>query len=187
MRVIAGKFRGLRLKSIGSTPANKSLRPTTDRVRENLFNILSGGKYGNILNGARVLDMFAGTGILGIEAISRGASHATLFEKCVSTFKLIQDNIKLTNTINEINVINANVMHLEQCKTEPFNLVFIDPPYQKNFGKPALARALEFGWLSEGALVVWEESASPEVPKEFEWLDEKKYGNTVLTFLTTSN
>ena len=186
MRVIAGKFRGLRLKSIGSTPANKSLRPTTDRVRENLFNILSGGKYGNILNGARVLDMFAGTGILGIEAISRGASHATLFEKCVSTFKLIQDNIKLTNTINEINVINANVMHLEQCKTEPFNLVFIDPPYQKNFGKPALARALEFGWLSEGALVVWEESASPEVPKEFEWLDEKKYGNTVLTFLTTS-
>ena len=186
MRVIAGKFRGLRLKSIGSTPANKSLRPTTDRVRENLFNILSGGKYGNILNGARVLDMFAGTGILGIEAISRGASHATLFEKCVSTFKLIQDNIKLTNTINEINVINANVMHLEQCKTEPFNLVFIDPPYQKNLGKPALARALEFGWLSEGALVVWEESASPEVPKEFEWLDEKKYGNTVLTFLTTS-
>ena len=186
MRVIAGKFRGLRLKSIGSTPANKSLRPTTDRVRENLFNILSGGKYGNILNGARVLDMFAGTGILGIEAISRGASHATLFEKCVSTFKLIQDNIKLTNTINEINVINANVMHLEQCKTEPFNLVFIDPPYQKNFGKPALARALEFGWLSEGALVVWEESTSPEVPKEFEWLDEKKYGNTVLTFLTTS-
>ena len=186
MRVIAGKFRGLRLKSIGSTPANKSLRPTTDRVRENLFNILSGGKYGNILNGARVLDMFAGTGILGIEAISRGASHATLFEKCVSTFKLIQDNIKLTNTVNEINVINKNVMHLEQCKTEPFNLVFIDPPYQKNFGKPALARALEFGWLSEGALVVWEESASPEVPKEFEWLDEKKYGNTVLTFLTTS-
>ena len=186
MRVIAGKFRGLRLKSIGSTPANKSLRPTTDRVRENLFNILSGGKYGNILNGARVLDMFAGTGILGIEAISRGASHATLFEKCVSTFKLIQDNIKLTNTINEISVINTNVMHLEQCKTEPFNLVFIDPPYQKNFGKPALARALEFGWLSEGALVVWEESASPEVPKEFEWLDEKKYGNTVLTFLTTS-
>ena len=93
---------------------------------------------------------------------------------------------KLTNTINEINVINTNVMHLEQCKTEPFNLVFIDPPYQKNFGKPALARALEFGWLSEGALVVWEESASPEVPKEFEWLDEKKYGNTVLTFLTTS-
>lgn len=186
MRVIAGKFRGLRLKSIGSTPANKSLRPTTDRVRENLFNILSGGKYGNILNGARVLDMFAGTGILGIEAISRGASHATLFEKCVSTFKLIQDNIKLTNTINEINVMNTNVMHLEQCKTEPFNLVFIDPPYQKNFGKPALARALEFGWLSEGALVVWEESTSPEVPKEFEWLDEKKYGNTVLTFLTTS-
>ena len=114
MRVIAGKFRGLRLKSIGSTPANKSLRPTTDRVRENLFNILSGGKYGNILNGARVLDMFAGTGILGIEAISRGASHATLFEKCVSTFKLIQDNIKLTNTINEINVINTNVLHLEQ-------------------------------------------------------------------------
>ena len=186
MRVIAGKFRGLRLKSIGSTPANESLRPTTDRVRENLFNILSGGKYGNILNGARVLDMFAGTGILGIEAISRGASHATLFEKCVSTFKLIQDNIKLTNTINERNVINTNVMHLEQCKTEPFNLVFIDPPYQKNFGKPALVRALEFGWLSEGALVVWEESASPEVPKEFEWLDEKKYGNTVLTFLTTS-
>ena len=184
MRVIAGKFRGLRLKSVGSTPANKSLRPTTDRVRENLFNILAGGKYGNILDGARVLDMFSGTGILGIEAISRGASHATLFEKCASTFKLIQDNIKLTNTINEINVINTNVMHFEQCKTEPFNLVFIDPPYQKNFGKPALERALEFGWLSEGALVVWEESASPEVPKEFEWLDEKKYGKTILTFLT---
>ena len=184
MRVIAGKFRGLRLKSIGSTPTNKSLRPTTDRVRENLFNILAGGKYGNILDGARVLDMFSGTGILGIEAISRGASHATLFEKCASTFKLIQDNIKLTNTVNEINVINTNVMHLEQCKTEPFNLVFIDPPYQKNFGKPALERALEFGWLSVGALIVWEESASPEVPKEFEWLDEKKYGKTILTFLT---
>ena len=175
MRVIAGKFRGLRLKSIGSTPTNKSLRPTTDRVRENLFNILAGGKYGNILDGARVLDMFSGTGILGIEAISRGASHATLIENCASTFKLIQDNIKLTNTVNEINAINTNVMHLEQCKTEPFNLIFIDPPYQ---------RALQFGWFSVGALIVWEESASPEVPKEFQLVDEKKYGKTILTFLT---
>jgi 16S rRNA (guanine966-N2)-methyltransferase len=184
VRVIAGKFRGLRLKSIGSTPTNKSLRPTTDRVRENLFNILAGGKYGNILDGARVLDMFSGTGILGIEAISRGASHATLIEKCASTFKLIQDNIKLTNTVNEINTINTNVMHLEQCKTEPFNLIFIDPPYQKKFGEPALERALKFGWLSVGALIVWEESVSPEVPKEFQWVDEKKYGKTILTFLT---
>jgi 16S rRNA (guanine966-N2)-methyltransferase len=184
VRVIAGKFRGLRLKSIGSTPTNKSLRPTTDRVRENLFNILAGGKYGNILDGARVLDMFSGTGILGIEAISRGASHATLIEKCASTFKLIQDNIKLTNTVNEINTINTNVMHLEQCKTEPFNLIFIDPPYQKKFGEPALERALKFGWLSVGALIVWEESSSPKVPKEFQWVDEKKYGKTILTFLT---
>lgn len=183
MRIIAGKLRGTQLNPIRNIGLNTNLRPTTDRIRENIFNIILGGRFGDRLQKKRVLELFAGTGVFGIEAISRGAASATLIEKDPAAFKLIQSNIKITNTSEQITAIKSNAIKLGICKTKPFDLIFIDAPYRKNLGKLALERALEKGWLSHNALVVWEDNVVPQIPKEFTPIEEKRYGNTILTFL----
>ena len=183
MRIISGKLRGIQLNPIKKGGLNTHLRPTTDRIRENIFNVILGGRFGDRLQKKRILDLFAGTGIFGIEAISRGAEKATLIEKDPEVLKLIQSNIKITNTAEQITVIKSDATTLGICNTNPFDLIFIDAPYKKNLGKLALEQALAQGWLSQSALVVWEDSVVPEIPNEFIHLEEKRYGNTILTFL----
>lgn len=179
MRIIAGQHRGLQLASVGQGDTDAHLRPTSDRVRESLFNILS--HYGQP-SGARVLDLFAGTGALGLEALSRGATHVTYVENGRAGQKLILENLTKARRTQDATLLKSDATSLPPAKI-PCNLVFLDPPYGKALGEQALASARAQGWLSEDALVVWEESAPMYAPQGFTLEDQRKYGSTVITLL----
>ena len=179
MRIIAGQHRGLQLASVGQGDTDAHLRPTSDRVRESLFNILA--HYGQP-SGARVLDLFAGTGALGLEALSRGATHVTYVENGRAGQKLILENLTKARRTQDATLLKSDATSLPPAKT-PCNLVFLDPPYGKALGEQALASARAQGWLSEDALVVWEESAPMYAPQGFTLEDQRKYGSTVITLL----
>ena len=179
MRIIAGQHRGLQLASVGQGDTDAHLRPTSDRVRESLFNILS--HYGQP-SGARVIDLFAGTGALGLEALSRGATHVTYLENGRAGQKLILENLTKARRTQDATLLKSDATSLPPAKV-PCNLVFLDPPYGKALGEQALASARAQGWLSEDALVVWEESAPMYAPQGFTLEDQRKYGSTVITLL----
>ncbi len=182
MRIIAGKWRGLRLAPVGKGDAAAHLRPTADRVRESLFNVLAGGRYGDPIGDARVLDLFAGTGALGLEALSRGASEAVLVDDGKRALGLIRQNLKICGAENRATILRRDATRLGDNPGDPFNLVFLDPPYGKGLGEKALAAANAGGWLAPGALVVFEENA-PASPAGFTALDTRRYGDTHISLL----
>ena len=183
MRIIGGDFRGRALASVGKGDTGAHLRPTTDRVRESLFNVLSGGRFGDPLTDARVLDLFAGTGALGLEALSRGAGHVTFVDDGRKAGALIRQNIALCRAEAHTTLIRRDACKLPPCTTDPFTLVFLDPPYGKALGEKALAVALDNGWIAPGALIVWEESSAIQPPQAMETLDSRRYGDTTITLL----
>ncbi len=183
MRIIAGAHRGLRLASVGKGDAGAHLRPTADRVRESLFNVLCGGHFGDPIDGARVLDLFAGTGALGLEALSRGAAHVTFVDDGAKAGALIRENIGLTRSADRTRLHRRDATRLGPAPEEPFGLVFLDPPYGKGLGQRALVAAAEGGWIAPGALIVWEDSADASPPAGFTRLDTRRYGDTHVTFL----
>lgn len=180
MRIIGGRFKGLGLSAVGKGDKAAHLRPTTDRVRESLFNLLMGGRFGDPITQAWVLDLFAGTGALGLEALSRGASHATFVDSGRAAQKLLAANIAKAKATDITTVIARDALRFEPLK-QPVNLVFLDPPYGSDLGAKALAHAVD--WIAPDALVVWEEKAAQEAPQGFEALDSRRYGDTWLTFL----
>ena len=180
MRIVAGRFRGVRLAGVGKGDPGAHLRPTQDRVRESLFSILTSL---DVIEGARVLDLFAGTGALGLEALSRGAERAVFVENGRVGGGLIGRNIELTRSGGETRLMRADATRLGACDEAPFTLLFLDPPYGGSLGKAALAAAKAGGWIAPGALVVWEENAPQEPPPGFELHDVRKYGETYLTLL----
>ncbi|MEM1361431.1 MAG: 16S rRNA (guanine(966)-N(2))-methyltransferase RsmD [Pseudomonadota bacterium] len=183
MRIIAGKWRGLRLTSLGKGDSAAHLRPTQDRVRESLFNVLAGGGFGSPLEGASVLDLFAGTGALGLEALSRGAEAAVFVETGRKSAAILSENIRLTGAEAVAKVLKADATRLPQCLGPPATLVFLDPPYGRGLGARALASARAGGWLAPDALILWEE-AQPEPPPEgFATLEIRRYGSSVVSFL----
>jgi len=182
VRIIAGIYRGRPLASVGKGDPSAHLRPTTDRVRESLFNMLDGGRFGAPFEGAHVLDLFAGTGALGLEAMSRGAGSAVFVDngrKAVSLIKANIDTLRCTNT----RVIPKDATRLPKCDGDRATLVFLDPPYGKNLGGRALQSAIQQGWLADDALVVWEENAPQSVPDGFRLLDTRRYGDTHVTVM----
>ncbi|KPA21079.1 Ribosomal RNA small subunit methyltransferase D [Shimia sp. SK013] len=183
MRIIAGEFRGVALASVGKGDAGAHLRPTTDRVRESLFNVLLGGKFGNPIEGARVLDLFAGTGALGLEALSRGADHVCFVDDGRKSGQLIRDNIRITRAKPRTRLMAADATRLPENTEAPFDLIFLDPPYGKGLGETALGAASKGGWIDDAALVVWEESTPKQAPVGFSTLDQRRYGDTHVTFL----
>ncbi|MDA5556508.1 16S rRNA (guanine(966)-N(2))-methyltransferase RsmD [Shimia sp. MMG029] len=183
MRIIAGTWRGTALAAVGKGDAGKHLRPTTDRVRESLFNVLQGGKFGDPISGARVLDLFAGTGALGLEALSRGAEHVTFVDDGRVSGQLIKSNIQRLNAKADTQLLKIDATRLRKNEAAPCDLVFLDPPYGKGLGQRALAEAAQQGWLAEDALIVWEENAPQLAPEGFEILDARKYGDTHVTML----
>lgn len=183
MRIIGGEFRGRALASVGKGDAGAHLRPTTDRVRESLFNVLMGGRYGEPVSGARVLDLFAGTGALGLEAVSRGASSACFVENGRAGQALMRENIALCRAQDRCKVIGRDARKLGPCPTEPYDLVFMDPPYAKQLGEAAFAAALDAGWIADDALVLWEESAPIAAPNGWSILETRKFGGTQISFL----
>jgi len=181
MRIVGGDLRGRPL----ATPRDHAIRPTTDRAREAVFNVLAHG-YTDRLAGARVLDLFAGTGALGIEALSRGASHCVFIEESAQGRGLIRDNVEAFGLQGRTKIFRRDATQLGHVGTiQPFGLLFADPPYGKGLGELALRSARDGGWLSPRALCVVEEAAAaPFGPVEgFAILDERSYGETVIRFL----
>lgn len=182
MRIIGGTHRGRSLASVGKGDAAAHLRPTSDRVRESLFNVLAGA-YGDPVSDARVLDIFAGTGALGLEALSRGAAHVCFVEDGRKAQKILAENIALLRAQQETRVLRRDARRLGENPEEPFDLVFLDPPYGKALGEAALEAALGGRWLASGALVIWEESATISVPAGLTLLETRAYGDTKISVL----
>ncbi len=178
MRIVGGKFKSTALASVGKGDSGAHLRPTTDRVRESIFNLLVNGGYGDPITDARVLDMFAGTGALGFEALSRGASFALFVDDGVKSRALIRQNIDILRVIGTTKLFRRDATKMGPSNYEPFNLIFLDPPYGKNLGSKALAAVKEGGWLAPDALIVWEEGSEQIAIEGFEMLDARKYGDT---------
>lgn len=183
MRIIGGARRGLKLAEVGEGDAAAHLRPTSDRVREAIFNLLINGGHGNPVVGARVLDLFAGSGALGLEALSRGALELCLVDDGAKALGLIRANVAKMKVEAETRVMRQDVRRLGVNPSAGYDLVFLDPPYGKGLGEVALAAARQGGWLASGAMIVWEEGSAPAVPEGFLQVDQRKYGDTVVTLL----
>lgn len=183
MRIIGGDRRGLKLAEVGAGDAVAHLRPTGDRVREAIFNLILNGGYGNPVAGARVLDLFAGTGALGLEALSRGAARVAFVDDGATARALLRRNIELMRAMGATDVWRRDATRLGPNRGPGYGLVFLDPPYGKGLGEAALASAMAGGWLLPGALVVWEESTPPAPPAGLDLLDQRRYGDTLVTIL----
>ena len=180
MRIIAGDFRGRRLAAIGRGKEKQRLRPTSDRVRESLFNILAGHM---VLNGSRVMDIFAGTGALGLESLSRGAECALFVENSKSAQHLLKRNIAICGADNHARMLDRDARILGINSEAPYNLIFMDPPYGQGLGEAALEAAVSGGWISKHAIIAWEEGVNLEIPRAFEIIDERRYGGTQIKIL----
>lgn len=181
MRIVGGTLRGLKLAEIGAGDRAAHLRPTTDRVRESIFNLLVNGTHGNPVPGARVLDLFAGTGALGLEALSRGASAVTFVEDGATAQALIRGNIARARAEAATRLLRQDATRLGACRDGGHDLVFLDPPYAKGLGEQAIRAALAGGWIAPGAVIVWEEGRPPLVPAPLVPLDQRRYGDTLVT------
>lgn len=184
VRVVGGKYKGKAL----SPPSSNAIRPTSDRLREAVFNILE-HSYGDPVTGARVLDLFAGTGALGIEALSRGARSALFVDEGLEARGLIRRNLESLGIMGLARISKRDVAHLGPANAQGgFTLAFADPPYNKGLGGKALSALLHGKWLSGNALIVLEEAKGAEiaVPEGFELLETRTYGDTQVTFLRLS-
>jgi len=181
MRIVGGRLRGRSLKR----PAAPGIRPTADRLRETLFNILVHA-YDDPLTGARVLDLFAGTGALGLEAISRGAAFALFVDDGAEARALVRANVEALGLGGVTRIFRRDATQLGAAHpVEPFSLAFLDPPYGKGLAERALAAARKGGWLTPDALVVVEEAADAgfAAPDGFDELERRRYDDTELVFL----
>jgi 16S rRNA (guanine966-N2)-methyltransferase len=178
VRIVGGRLRGRALAG----PRSNAIRPTSDRLRESLFNILQHG-YGLPQPETRVLDLFAGTGALGLEAISRGAVSALFVETSVEGRGVIRSNVEALGLTGVTRILRRDATDLGRAGTiAPFDLVFCDPPYGKGLGEKALASAATGGWLKAGALCVMEERADVlvELPSDFVALERRGVGDSQL-------
>lgn len=177
MRIVGGNHKGARL----AAPRSQAVRPTSDRTREALFNILAHGIDDFDMDGARVLDLFAGTGALGLEALSRGAEYCLFIDDAAESRALIRQNIETLELTGCTRVWRRDATFLGETRSlEPFSLAFADPPYGKGLGDKALRSALAGGWLTEHAIVVLEEAADHENPDiaGLDLIDTRIYGET---------
>ncbi len=181
VRIVGGKNRGQALAG----PNSMAIRPTTDRLRESLFNILAHA-YGDPVTDARVLDLFSGTGALGLEAVSRGARFCLFVEEAIEARGLIRRNIETLGATGVTKLWRRDATKLGPIESQaPFDLVFADPPYGLGLGDTALAAALSGGWLAPGALCVLEERADAEVvvPAGLEEVEVREFGESKVWFL----
>ena len=181
MRVVGGRLKGRNIAS----PQTQAIRPTADRLREALFNILIHA-YDNPMLDARVLDLFAGTGALGIEAVSRGAGFTLFVDNGAEARALLRNNVEALGLGGVTKVYRRDAANLGPAHpVEPFSLVFLDPPYRMQLAEKALASLRDGGWLAPQALLVVEEakSAGFKAPERFEELERRAYDDTEFTFL----
>jgi 16S rRNA (guanine966-N2)-methyltransferase len=177
MRIVGGSLRGRAI----ATPQHEGLRPTADRVRESLFNILAHGVEDFTLERARVIDLFAGTGALGLEAISRGAAYCLFVEDDAEARALIRTNIETFGLTGVTRIFRRDATDLGPAGTmAAFDIAFLDPPYERGLGEKALAALAEGDWLVPNAIIVLEERAgiSIALPPAFTQIDRRTYGDT---------
>jgi 16S rRNA (guanine966-N2)-methyltransferase len=185
MRVIGGRLRGRTL----AAPKTQAIRPTADRLRESLFNILVHA-YGDPISGARVLDLFAGTGALGIEALSRGAAFALFIDDGAEARALLRENVAALGLGGTSRVFRRDATKLgDTHPLEPFSLAFLDPPYGQNLATAALASARDGGWLTPDALIVVEEATEARfaAPEGFAALERRAYDDSEIVLLKFSS
>jgi 16S rRNA (guanine966-N2)-methyltransferase len=181
VRIVGGRLRGRLLQA----PASRAIRPTSERLRESIFDILI-HRHAGLVEGARVVDLFAGSGALGIEALSRGAKFALFVDNGPEARALLRANVEVFALGGVTRIWRADATLLGKAPAgPPFTLAFLDPPYEKGLAGPALAGLVEGGWLASGALVVVEESAEAEIvaPTALRIVDERDYGETKVVFL----
>jgi 16S rRNA (guanine966-N2)-methyltransferase len=178
MRIIAGRWRGRRL----ATPRGRDVRPTSDRAREALFSILEHGEPK--LAGARVLDLFAGTGAIGLEALSRGAAEVVLVENDPAAARLIQANLRALGEPAGARLVQADATRLGPAP-HPFDLVVLDPPWRSRLARPALEALVAGGWLAAGARVVVESATGDALdpPPGLVTEQERRYGAAAFFFM----
>ncbi len=183
MRVVGGSLRGRRLLA----PADRSLRPTSERTRESLFDLLTQGRaVGGLdrVSGATVLDAFAGTGALGLEALSRGATHASFMEKAVDALALIRRNLKALGLEERARVVQGDAL-LPPPAREAVDLLLLDPPYRSGLALPSILALARAGWLAPGSLVALEVSAKEafDPPDRLRLLEDRRYGRARILLL----
>lgn len=181
MRVVGGRLKGRNI----AAPSSRDIRPTADRLRESVFNILLHA-YDDPIEGARVLDLFAGTGALGIEAVSRGATFTLFVDNGAEARALLRNNVEALGLGGVTKVYRRDATNLGPAHpVEPFALVFLDPPYGRGLAEKALASLRSGGWLVPDALLVVEESKAANVaaPEGFEELERRAYDDTEFVFL----
>src|SRR5262249_19253569 len=181
MRIVGGRLRGRAL----AAPKSQAIRPTADRLRESLFNVLAHA-YGDPVSGARVLDLFAGTGALGFEALSRGATFVLFVDDGAEARALLRQNVETLGVAAATRIFRRDATKLGTAHpVEPFSLVFLDPPYRKGLVEKALASAREGGWLTDDALILVEEAvdAAFKPPEGFEECERRSYDDTEFVIL----
>jgi len=186
MRIVSGKHRGRRIEA----PSGKNTRPTTDQVRESLFNVLRhscwGADGGDPVDGAHVLDIFCGTGALGLEALSRGAADVVFVDTAPPALKAVRANTEKMREIETSTILRADAARPGKLpgKCALRDLVFMDPPYGKKLGEAALAALIRRNWLADDALIVFEESTAAPValPEGIELIEDRPFGETTIRF-----
>ena len=184
MRIVGGRLRGRTLEA----PKSQAIRPTADRLRESLFNILAHG-YGDPVSGARVLDLFAGTGALGLEAMSRGAAFALFIDDGAEARALIRANVEALGLGGVTKIYRRDATNLGDAHPiEQLTLVFLDPPYGKGLAEQALTSARAGHWLARDALIVVEEETGIFAPPSgFEEIERRAYDDSEFIFLRLSS
>jgi len=182
MRIVSGRLRGLKLADVGAGDPGAHLRPTSDRVRESMFNLIQ-NSHGFGFEGVRVLDLFAGTGALGLEALSRGAARVAFVDEGAAARALLRENVEKARAMGVTDIWRRDATKLGPNRGAGYDLIFLDPPYGQRLGEAALASALAGNWLAPGALVVWEEDTAPLPPPGLTQIDQRRYGDTLVTLL----
>lgn len=181
MRIVGGRLKGRGLQ----TPRTQGIRPTSDKVRESIFNVLMHSNEAPSIEGAKIIDLFAGTGALGLEAVSRGASYALFVEENASARAVIRENIEALGLQGVTRIFRRDATRLGPAGArDQYALVFLDPPYGKGLAERALAALSDGGWLTPNAVIVLEEAAGAAIdwPGDFDPFDHRTYGDTAVHF-----
>ena len=183
MRVIGGKWKSRKINGLFKMSHSKFIRPTSDRVKENVFNILENLEIGNPIFGAKVLDIFCGTGAMGIEAISRGATFCHFIDKSLISRQITLENIHNLSCENETQFLLKNVLEIGVCNHGTSDVIFLDPPYKKNIAEVSILKLLKFGWIDKNTLIILEKGKGELFKSGFKLIDSRIYGNTEILFL----
>ena len=175
MRIVAGRFKGMKLAPIPAVDRSLRLRPTPVRVRQSIFDMLTHGPDGDLVSGSRVLDLFAGSGAMGLEALSRQAAAALFVDNSKAACALIEANLVRTGLTPPVLRLDATA--LPPCGTAPFDLVFLDPPHGRNLAAKAARAAFSGGWLAAGAVLVIEDSSPAPAISSFAYMAGRRIGD----------